>query len=135
MVKSVLKWLRFSNFRSRVLTAYGHRCAFCGQFDSVQAIHILPDNHPSSSDETHNGIAACFLHHAAYDRGLITFGEAYSVIVSEEKMKRFAKMRRDGGANQFRSALRPLILLPPSKADRPHVDLVRLANQIRGWSM
>jgi putative restriction endonuclease len=135
VVKAVQQRLRSSSFKTRVLTAYNRSCAFCGlQLDLIQAAHVVPVSHHASTDETHNGIAACFLHHAAYDRALITFDESYQVLVNEEQMKDFIRIRRNGGMSQFRAALRPLLLLPPAVSDRPHVDLVRLGNQVRGWS-
>lgn len=135
VVKSVQQRLRSSNFRSRVLTAYNFACAFCGlQLDLVQAAHILPVSHDRSTDETHNGVAAYFLHHAAYDGGLIAFDESYKVLVKEEKMRHFVERHRDGGMSKFRSGLRQLILLPPDVRDRPHVELIRLASRVRGWS-
>ena len=134
VVKSVQQRMRSSSFRSRVLTAYSRGCAFCGlQLDLVQAAHILPVSHERSTDGTYNGVAACFLHHAAYDRGLIAFDEKYRVLVNAEAMRRFMKMHRDGGMGKFKSALKRSILLPPATSDRPHRDFVNLANQIRGW--
>jgi putative restriction endonuclease len=98
VVKSVQQRLRSSSFRSRVLNAYNYRCAFCGlQLDLVQAAHILPVSHERSADKTYNGIAACFLHHAAYDRGIVAFNISYEVLINEEKMDHFVEIRRDGG--------------------------------------
>ena len=136
VVASVQRRLRSSKFRKQILTAYRHRCAFCGiQLDLVQAAHILPITHEASSDEVHNGIAACFLHHAAYDRGLVTFDETYRTVINSKTVNTLAEIKRDGGIEDFRTALRPLIILPPSVSDRPHVDNVRLANQVRGWKL
>ncbi len=134
VVKSVQQRMRSSSFRSRVLTAYSHSCAFCGlQLDLVQAAHILPVSHENSTDDTYNGVAACFLHHAAYDRGLVAFDERYQVLVNEAEMRRFVEVHRDGGMGKFRAVLRRLILVPPAVNDRPHIEFVNLANQIRGW--
>jgi putative restriction endonuclease len=135
VVRSVQQRLRAANFRSRVLTAYGYRCAFCGlQLNLVQAAHILPVNVEGSTDATYNGVAACYLHHVAYDRGLITFSETYIVRVNEIQMQRLIELHRDGGMSSFRKTLRPLIILPPAVSDRPHVEFVRAANDSRGWT-
>ncbi len=136
VVRSVQQRLRSASFKSRVLTAYNHSCAFCGlQLNLIQAAHILPVSHDNSTDDTHNGIASCFLHHAAYDRGLVTFDKSYVIKVNEEETRRLADADRLGGLDKFRKGLRPLILLPPAIADRPHVEFINSANQIRGWRL
>jgi putative restriction endonuclease len=134
IVTSVAQRLRASSFRARVLAAYSHQCAFCGlQLDLVQAAHVLPVNIDESTDHTSNGIAACFLHHAAYDRGLIAFNTTYDIVANEEKMRHLVQIGRDRGMEQFRKALRPKIILPPSVSDRPNINLIAKANAIRGW--
>ncbi len=134
VVRSVQQRVRSANFRARVLTAYDHACAFCGlQLELIQAAHILPVTQPQSTDETYNGIAACFLHHAAYDRGLITFDETYRVEINDTEIERLAAIERVGELARFRSLLRPLILLPPEVRDRPQIGIVGLANTLRGW--
>jgi len=68
VIVSLKKTIRDNSFRDRVMTAYSHKCAFCGmQLDLVEAAHILPVSVPKSTDETGNGIAMCALHHKAYD--------------------------------------------------------------------
>jgi putative restriction endonuclease len=134
VVASVQQRLRVSSFRRRVLTAYEHKCAFCGlQLDLIQAAHILPVADEDSNDETANGIAACYLHHAAYDQALITFDAQYHIITNENKLQHLIKIKRDGEMDRFRNELREMIILPPSTSDRPHVELVRKANKARGW--
>src|SRR5437870_6410030 len=53
-------------FRERVLDAYERHCAVCrlrrDQF--LEAVHILPDKHPSGEPLISNGLALCKLHHA-----------------------------------------------------------------------
>ncbi len=66
---------------------------------------------------------------------LVTFDKTYVVEVNEEEMRRLADADRIGGLDKFRKGLRPLILLPPAIADRPHVEFVTSANQIRGWRL
>lgn len=134
VVSAVQRRLRSSSFRSRVLTVYNHSCAFCGlQMNLVQAAHILPITHAESTDDTYNGIAACFLHHAAYDRGLIAFDDSYRIVTNSQAIESLVLSDRGGGSENFRHALRPFIILPPAVADRPHIELVRRANQVRGW--
>lgn len=133
-VISVRKRLRESSFRARVLTAYGFHCAVCGlQLKLVDASHIIPVQYESSTDETCNGLALCALHHRAYDQGLITIGEDYSVLLSENRVAYLRHVKQIGGLDGFRERLLPMIMLPPSISDRPHIEYIRVANQVRGW--
>lgn len=133
-VISVRRSLRDAGFRDRVLNAYNHHCSFCGlQLDLVVAAHIIPVSE-DGPDHTSNGVSACYLHHEAYDRGLITFDDQYRVLVKEEKMDKFIEMRRDDGMDTFRSFLRPIIVLPPDLGDRPNASYVSTANSLRGWN-
>lgn len=54
--------LRAIDFSTRVLDAYGHRCAMCGvQLKLLEGAHILPVQEPESTDETSNGFPfVCF---------------------------------------------------------------------------
>ena len=38
------------------------------------------------------------------------------------------------GIDRFKRDLLPTILLPPAISDRPHVEYIKTANRIRGWS-
>lgn len=130
----VRRAIRDAKFRNLVLEAYGHRCAFCGiQLRLLEAAHILPVEHPDSTDSVNNGFAACPLHHRAYDRGLITFGTAYGVQVSDAKILEMQKGGHGGGLTAFRDGLLPKIHLPVAAGDRPSASLVKTANTFRGW--
>lgn len=134
IVISIRKRLRDSNFRERVLTAYGFRCAVCStQLKLVDAAHIIPVQHENSTDETCNGLALCALHHRAFDQALITVGEDYSVLLSKKRIDHLRRIKQAEGLEEFRQGLHPMILLPPAVSDRPHVEYIRIANQIRGW--
>lgn len=135
-VISVSKKLRDLGFRKRVLVAYSHACAVCGlQLKLVEAAHIVPVNHESSTDETRNGLALCALHHRSYDQTLITIDESYHVLVSETRADELRSVGLHGGLDGFRQDLRETILLPPIVSDRPHVEYIRLANQLRSWNI
>lgn len=134
-VISLRKRLRDSGFRARVLTAYSFRCAVCGiQLKLVDAAHIIPVQYESSTDETSNGLALCALHHRAYDQGLIALGEDYSVLLSDKRVAYLKRLKQVEGLDEFRANLLPMILLPPSVSDRPHVEYIRIANRVRGWN-
>ena len=128
--------LRDSNFRDRVLTAYGNRCAMCGlQLKLLDAAHILPVDHPDSTDETCNGVSLCTLHHRAFDRALVTFDVQFKTYIDETQVDEFKKTGHDGGIDGFRQTLRPLLILPPDKKERPNAEFVAAVNSMRGWEL
>jgi putative restriction endonuclease len=132
-VISVKKKIRDNSFKSRVLTSYANRCAFCGvQLKLIDAAHIVPVQH-NGTDETCNGISLCALHHRAFDRNLITVNQDYQIISSEKQFDKLKEIGLEAGAERFINDLRAVIYLPPTITDRPHVDYINLANDIRGW--
>ncbi|MEW6401955.1 MAG: HNH endonuclease [Chloroflexota bacterium] len=133
-VVSMSKKLRDVSFRKRVLTAYSFHCAVCGiQLKLVEAAHIIPVNHDNGTDETRNGLALCALHHKAYDQALIAVAENYSVQISRSRVSELQNQKMTDGLANFSQDLRPIIILPPAISDRPHVEYIRIANNIRGW--
>jgi putative restriction endonuclease len=133
---STKRALRALDFGRRVLSAYEHKCAICGvQLRLIDGAHILPAAHSESTDRTDNGVALCALHHRAYDRSLITFDEKFRVHVNEPAVKSLVDEDRADGLKAFRKALRPIILTPADKKDRPHPAFVEKANQLRGWNL
>lgn len=126
--------VRDAGFQRRVLRAYDNRCAFCSvQLNLVDAAHIIPVKHPTSTDRTDNGMALCALHHRAYDNALVTVTEDYEVIHSEDKLERLRQLGHDGGKANFISQLRKKIDLPPAVNQRPNTNFIREANQLRRW--
>ncbi len=76
-------------FRSRVLTAYGYKCAICGfdvrlrnQTIGLDSAHIKW-HAAGGSEEVTNGVAMCTLHHKLFDLGAYTIDEQRRVLVSE----------------------------------------------------
>lgn len=133
-VISVKKKIRDNSFKSRILTSYSNKCAFCGlQLKLIDAAHIVPVQH-NGTDETSNGIALCALHHRAFDRNLVTLNGDYQVIYNPSQFDKLREIGLDGGADKFVDDLRAVIHLPPTISDRPHVDYIQTANQIRGWT-
>lgn len=134
VVASVRRKLRSASFKLRVLEAYDHQCAMCGlQLRLVEAAHIIPVNHEASTDETRNGLALCVLHHRAFDRVLVTVNERYQVVVNSRKLDRLSTIGHGGGRTAFERGLRNEVVVPRAVTDRPHVDYLRLGNQVRGW--
>lgn len=133
-VVSTKRALREINFRDRVLTAYGHRCAMCGvQLRLLDAAHILPVACPGSTDGTDNGVALCTLHHRAYDRAFVAFGPDFRIHVNRAMAEELVVAHRGDGLDQFTHFLRPILILPPARKDRPSARFVMAANRLRGW--
>lgn len=133
-VTNVKKKIRDNSFKSRVLTSYSNTCAFCGlQLKLIDAAHIIPVQH-DGTDETSNGISLCALHHRSYDRNLVTFNDEYQILVNENQIRKLSEKGLDGGFDSFLRGLRAIIHLPPTISDRPHVEYVKLANELRGWN-
>jgi putative restriction endonuclease len=79
---------RDAEFRSAVVSVWGHRCAFCGfgvQLDhadlGLEAAHIrwCQFGGPDTMD---NGLACCSIRHQAFDRGAITISGESRILVS-----------------------------------------------------
>lgn len=132
-VRTVLERIGQANFRSRILAVYRHRCAACElQLDLVEAAHIVPVK-VGGDNTTPNGVALCYLHHEAYDRGLMGITPDYGVEVSESARRRLQRLARDHGWSDFRDNLRPDIILPDRAQDRPDPDRLAQGLQLRGW--
>jgi len=131
---STKRALRDISFRARVLNAYSQKCAFCGlQLKLLDGAHILPVSQQGSTDETCNGVALCATHHRAYDHGLITFDPEYRVHMNRKRVEEFRETGHDGGLDEFVEKLKPILILPPDRRDRPNSDYVGRANTVRGW--
>jgi putative restriction endonuclease len=107
---------RDSEFRSAVVSAWGHRCAFCGyavQLDNadlgLEAAHIRWCQ-AGGPDTTNNGLACCSLHHQAFDRGAITISDQLRVLVS-------SRLHGDCGLDVLFLALHGSPLRTPSLQD------------------
>ncbi len=128
--------VRDAQFRRKVLTAYGQRCAMCGvQLRLLDAAHVLPVGQPGSTDDTNNGVALCALHHRAYDRGLVAFDPAYAIHVNAKQIAELTELSLAGGLRGFQAALKPSLLLPPDPRDYPKSTFVTAANKSRGFSI
>ena len=106
-------------FARTVLFNYGHSCAFCGfaprslpRHRLLEASHIKPWADCSDRErlDPRNGVAACGLHHAAFDTGLITVNGRLRVHVAEPLE---VSIRDDPGVSRyFGGALKSKLLLP-----------------------
>ena len=80
---------RKAGFRRAIMRIYTYTCVVCElqiltlDGESVtEAAHIIPFK-KSGNDDVRNGVSLCQLHHWGFDRGLISFSDAYKVIVSD----------------------------------------------------
>lgn len=134
VLANVAKQLRDTGFSDRVLTVYGRRCAICAvQLRILDAAHIVPAA-KTGDDSTSNGLALCASHHRAFDRSLVTVRPDYSVAFNPVVLATLKGSAEDGGWPEFRAALRPQIILPPDKRDRPSPQRLEESNHLRGWS-
>lgn len=81
---------RNDSFRKIVKKAYGYSCAICdkkrynlGGYPEVEAAHIYPKS-KDGSDDPRNGIALCKLHHWAFDNGLMSIKDNFSILVNDQ---------------------------------------------------
>jgi len=134
VVATIVRRYRLADFRKRVLGAYNYGCAMCGvQLDLIDAAHILPVAVDESTDHTNNGVALCKLHHAAFDRKLVSFDEDYRIEVSDTELKRLSDSRRGSGKDEFREMLKDALILPNDRRDYPPPTLIQRSRAIRGW--
>ena len=83
------KKIRDHGFRRTIVTLYQHRCALCGirmltpeGHTIVDAAHVKPWK-DSFDDRPTNGMALCKLCHWSFDKGLMSVGKEYEVLVSK----------------------------------------------------
>ncbi|MCB0221944.1 MAG: HNH endonuclease [Chrysiogenetes bacterium] len=77
-------------FRDAVLGSYDNECAFCSLPNGklLVASHIVPWAHDENRRaDPRNGLALCALHDKAFDRGLMSVGEDFRILVSEQLLQ------------------------------------------------
>jgi putative restriction endonuclease len=86
------KKVRDQGFRKAIITLYSHRCALCGirmltpeGHTIVDAAHVKPWK-DSFDDRPTNGMALCKLCHWSFDKGLMSVGKKFEVLVSKRIM-------------------------------------------------
>lgn len=113
--------LHQKSFRSRVLHAYGARCAVCALAypELLDAAHITPDGLEESTTSVTNGIALCKMHHAAYDRALIGINNAYQVRVRDDVLLEKGGVMLEYGLQAMHGRI---LSLPRRVQQRPDPD-------------
>jgi putative restriction endonuclease len=105
-------------FRTRLLDAYGRRCAITGERTEIvlEAAHIQPYLGPRSN-HVQNGVVLTREFHTLFDRGLVTITPDYRVQVSPAIHRRWSNGRRYYAYDE-----KPLAHVPSAVADRPSPD-------------
>jgi len=131
LVQTISRASRDANFREKVLTAYGHRCAITRmQLRLVESCHILPVAAPNSPDHVKNGIALSPTYHRAFDTGMIYLTSRFTMRLNPEKKTQLELLHLDGGLPAFEASLGK-IHLPPDRSQWPDQSLIRRANRFR----
>lgn len=132
VVSNISRLSRDANFRQKVISAYGHRCAVTRmQLRLIDAAHILPVGVPESSDEVANGIALSPTYHRAFDRCLIFLDEDLVMRPNDKKLSELAALGLVGGLADFRRYLGRPIHLPADRRQWPSKNLIKFANEAR----
>lgn len=117
--------LHQKSFRSRVLHAYGARCAVCrlAYPELLDAAHITPDGVEGSTTSITNGLSLCKIHHAAYDRGVIGIDGAYRVHVRPDVLADIGGPMLQHGLQAMDSVT---LTIPPRSNERPDPERLNL---------
>ncbi len=109
-------------FRITIKSAYNETCAVTGLKivngggrTEAQAAHIRPVA-SGGSDSVRNGIALCSTMHWMFDRGLISLGDDYSILVAENQVP-------DAALRLIRPERK--IIVPEREETRPHNNYLR----------
>ncbi len=107
-------------FRTRVLLAYGTRCAVCSlrHGSLLDAAHIVPDGNddPPGLPTTPNGLALCKIHHAAYDQNTLGVSPDYRVAINRDLLEEVDGPMLKHGLQEMHGRT---IALPGRRTDRP----------------
>jgi len=121
--------IRDQGFRRAIITAYNHRCAFCGirmltpdGHTVLEAAHIVPWS-ISHNDDPCNGLGLCRLCHWAFDEGLLGVSSEYAVTISPELNN------NDNIPGQVLALAERPILGPSNKVYWPDLDALRWHRQ------
>lgn len=114
-------------FAHDVLQNYEYTCAFCGfaphtllQSGSglLRASHIKPWAVSTDQEKVdmRNGLAACPMHDAAFDRGYLAVEDTYSIVRAEVLQK---SAEQDQGVKPYFDDLLSSVLVLPATAKKP----------------
>lgn len=129
-----MRAFRDATFKPAVLQAYSYKCAVCDcDLKLVDAAHIVPVSHPTSTDDVTNGLALCRLHHGAYDNALLGVQSSFQIVINPERREKLREIGMDTWLPNFQTTLRPRIRVPASIEARPLAENLLLGLQLRRW--
>lgn len=121
-------YLRSNIFKRTIPKIYNHTCCITGlninctyNLSMIDACHIVPFNE-THDDTIGNGITLCPNLHRAFDRGLITIDENYTIIVS----KNFSENQKS--THSLKQFDNKRILLPDNKKFYPNKENLQWHN-------
>ena len=119
-------------FRQVILTSYHQQCCICGLPvpDMLIASHIVPwrDAHQHRLNP-HNGLCLCALHDRGFDRGFVSVGEDYTLIVGDE-LRQY--LPNDAVETYFKSHHGKQIQLPDKFIPQQELLAVHRENYFKG---
>jgi putative restriction endonuclease len=116
-------------FRTRVLVAYGTKCAICELKHGalLDAAHIVPDGHQLGVPTVNNGLALCKIHHAAYDQNMLGITPDFQVRIDRDLLLEIDGPMLKHGLQEMHGRY---LSLPDRRVDHPSPELLawRLAS-------
>lgn len=110
---------RDAAFRKKIREIYDYSCAVCGRrrfakdgLPEVEASHIYPKG-KNGKDDLKNGITLCRLHHWAFDGGLFSIKDDYSIVVDKA-------IKDDKNYEEIYCFENETIRLPKEEKYKPH---------------
>jgi putative restriction endonuclease len=121
-IREIAVVVRDARFRTRVVAAYGGKCAFCGLgADLVEAAHIVGVA-AGGPDLVANGVAACPTHHRAFDRGFVNVGPALTIHVNSDRLASLGVNSEE--INALEAGMLGELHVPETEALRPRRDFL-----------
>ncbi len=83
-------------FRDAVLSSYEFKCAICGLDlpELLSASHIIPwSKNVERRADPRNGLSLCAIHDRAFDRGLLSIGDSFDILLASRARLHSSKSR------------------------------------------
>lgn len=134
-VKVKSRGIKQSLFRSALLNAYSHKCAFTSIsiLDTLEACHIVPwaQSTPQQRLDVRNGLLLNNLHHRLFDSGYITISKDFNIHYFDPKSK---EREHTAFERPFTTGLHgKLMSVPRLLKHRPLPEYIERHHQIQGW--
>lgn len=114
-------------FRSAVMRAYATRCAVCSlrHGELLDAAHIVEDTHELGVASVRNGLSLCKIHHAAFDSRILGIRPDLVVQIRKDLLDEIDGPMLQHGLKERHG--KRLMVLPPTRKERPDADLLEVA--------